>query len=265
MKKQSAYKIKSRQKLQETKPRRKKYHISANFCTLILLLIFATYLLLDFRKAISIEGSWLPSFLQTRMKLKEIELIGNSHLSKEQVLQIAGIKYGDELLQYNLRNMVQTLESTGWISSASIRRLMPSKLQITIVERAPKAIWWHEQLFHKIDERGNIIENSENYEDKGDYIILFGKEAKNKYNDIHDLIFRKNIDKDVVSLVYIGGRRWDLYLTEGLVVKLPEQGYDMALDMLSQILSTEQVKNQVSMIDLRFIPDKIFITRKMDD
>lgn len=57
---------------------------------------------------------------------------------------------------------------------------------------------------------------------------------------------------------YIGNRRWDIYLNNNIVIKLPEQNIGAALEYAGKLLGNTRYKNKVDIIDLRLYPKKYF-------
>jgi cell division protein FtsQ len=56
----------------------------------------------------------------------------------------------------------------------------------------------------------------------------------------------------VKAYVWISGRRWDLHMDNGVVVKLPEDGIDQALATLSKFDKEHQLlERDIAAVDLR--------------
>ena len=87
--------------------------------------------------------------------------------------------------------------------------------------------------------------------------------SKDIYNIYNMLTIFTNISNKTKQLNRIGGRRWDLLLNNGIIVKLPEENDKMfeIWKNLDNVLSKNSIENELEAIDLR-IKDKIYLKFK---
>lgn len=71
---------------------------------------------------------------------KTIRITGNRHLTEKQVLELAGIHAGQNILSVNLGLARKRLISHGWIADAAVNRKLPDGLGVAIREHEPAAI-----------------------------------------------------------------------------------------------------------------------------
>jgi len=71
---------------------------------------------------------------------KTIRITGNRHLTERQVLELAGIRPGQNILSVNLGLSRKRLISHGWIADAAVKRKLPDGLGIEIREHEPAAV-----------------------------------------------------------------------------------------------------------------------------
>ncbi len=69
----------------------------------------------------------------------DIELQGNAHLSRSQLLSIFGEDVDGNLFAVPLRARRNQLEEIPWVEHATVMRLLPNRLRIDVVERTPVA------------------------------------------------------------------------------------------------------------------------------
>lgn len=69
-----------------------------------------------------------------------IQITGNRHLTDNQVLELAGIHPGQNILAVNLGLARRRLISHGWIADAAVNRKLPAGLGIEIREHTPAAV-----------------------------------------------------------------------------------------------------------------------------
>lgn len=68
-----------------------------------------------------------------------IQITGNSHLTRPQLLSIFGEDVDRNLLAVSLNERRAQLESLPWVEHATVMRLLPNKIRVAIVERVPVA------------------------------------------------------------------------------------------------------------------------------
>jgi len=258
MRTKANYKVRLKETLRHAKPRNK-LNRSYNLFSFLFLVIIGIYI---FPKSFFIEVNSLSSRLSDNVFiLKEIEVLGNESVTYEEVIAASHLKKLSNINELNLDEVKNNILSNTKIEKASVYRILPSKVRIYINERKPIAIWWENNQYYLVDKNGVIIEKVDENEARKGYIILFGKNAKDKYHEISDLLFHNGLTSYIVSIARVGDRRWDLYLKNDLIVKLPEENLENAIAILVQILQQNNNKILLSAIDLRLIPDKIYIKK----
>ncbi len=69
-----------------------------------------------------------------------IEVEGAERLSKEEILETAGLELGVNILAVSLNHVQKNLERRAWIAKARVSRSMPDRITISITERKPMAV-----------------------------------------------------------------------------------------------------------------------------
>lgn len=100
------------------------------------MLFFAALLVLGSLGAALIYGY---RFVTTTpaLGLTEITVSGNMRLAYGQVLEIAGLRLGQNSLGVNVSRVEASLSRNPWVEFVTVRRELPDKLFITMVERQP--------------------------------------------------------------------------------------------------------------------------------
>ena len=115
----------------------------------------------------------------TFCRLKTIEVATCRHMTREEILAIAGVEPGKDLLRLNLKQMGEQLIHNPWVETVRIRRFLPDGLSIAITEREPLAVVNMGFLYY-LDKNGNIFKVL-NQGDRLDYPVItgFSEEAMN--------------------------------------------------------------------------------------
>ena len=162
----------------------------------------------------------------------------------------------------NLSLLAKNILSDPWVKNLSIKREIPDTLIINIEEFLPFAIWKTDNNIHLIDEEGKIILIPERDVRKFSYLIVVaGDGAKdNIYSLFNILSSNSSLFSRIKSALFIGKRRWNLELDNGIIVKMPEEGLMTAWTRLDEILSINGSEIDIKSIDLRN-SNKVFIEK----
>lgn len=108
----------------------------------------------------------------TFFKLKTIEVSSVSHMTREEILALAGVAPGRDLARMNLRRMGEQLAGNPWVETVRIHRYFPDRLSIDITEREPIAVI-NMGFIYYLDKKGTIFKVL-NQGDRLDYPVITG-------------------------------------------------------------------------------------------
>lgn len=156
--------------------------------------------------------------------------------------------------------LAKSLEIDPWIKNISIKRKLPDTLIINIEEYLPFAIWKTNGDIHLIDEEGKIISISDKEKSKFLHLIVVaGEDSKNNIDSLFNMLSSNpTLFSRIKSAIFVGKRRWNLELDNGIIIKMPEKNIINAWDKLDKILSINGSEIGIKSIDLRN-SDKIFL------
>jgi cell division protein FtsQ len=126
-----------------------------------------TYLRVTAWAAAGIAGAGLAygftHFLLTSPEMsllhpEQVELNGNSNVSRARVLDIFRADRGRSVLRIPLEERRRQLESIPWIEQAVVRRALPHTIQVEIVERTPIAFLRDGSQMSLVDVHGVILD-----------------------------------------------------------------------------------------------------------
>lgn len=89
---------------------------------------------------------------------EQIDVKDNQYVPRQRVLEIFAIDRGHSLLRIPLDVRRRQLESIPWIEHAVVRRALPNRLQVEIVERTPVAFLRQGSDLALIDSHGVILD-----------------------------------------------------------------------------------------------------------
>lgn len=171
---------------------------------------------------------------------------------------------GVPLLNYDLEAARERLMQIPWLAQATVERRLPDTLVVKLVEHDAFAIWQIHGQFVLIDRSGRTLNDVDARKFK-QLPLVVGEGAPAAAAVIEDALnAQPGIQKYVTAAAYIGQRRWNLYLSNGAQVLLPE-GYEApALAKLAQLEAQDQLfERPLEVIDMRD-PSKLIIRIKQD-
>lgn len=112
-------------------------------------------------------------------ELKQIDVDGNSKITKSDILKIGDIETGKNIFKYNLNDVEKKLLVNPYIKYVKVSRKFPDKLVITIKENSEYAIIKEGASYIYIGENGLVLSEQKDIKNKN-IPLLSGIEIKNK-------------------------------------------------------------------------------------
>jgi cell division protein FtsQ len=185
-------------------------------------------------------------------RIATIGFSGNKHLNREEILARVGITGTSSLLFFDVTDARARLMADPRVSDATLLKLYPDRLQISIVERQPFALWQIDRKVSVVAEDGTVLVPFVSKE----YLTLpmfVGRGAGKRGKELLAILDRfPEIRDNLRASILVAERRWNLRLKNGLDVKLPEDNIERAL---AQLVSLDREKKILSRdivsVDLR--------------
>ena len=193
------------------------------------------------------------------LTLQSVIVDGRQQTPPEELLAAIGADRGAPLLALDPDAIRARVETLPWVKNASVRRSLDGTLTVHVDEFAPFALWQRDGKFYLVDREGEAIAAS----DPGRFSQLLVLVGDNAPQHASDLVAMLGLDPElkarVRAAVWVGDRRWNLRLDNGVDVKLPETNPAAAWLELAR-LEREQglLKRDLSTIDLR-LPDRMVV------
>jgi cell division septal protein FtsQ len=92
------------------------------------------------------------------LQVAHVEVSGNMRMPARDVLAVLDGMRGENSLRADLDAWRRRLLASPWVRDATLRRSLPSTVEVTISERAPMAIARLERSLYLIDDRGAVID-----------------------------------------------------------------------------------------------------------
>jgi cell division protein FtsQ len=183
--------------------------------------------------------------------IKSIEITGQRLTADADIITLLTVGTGNSTLTFDAQKAQARLEWLRAVKSATVRKIYPNRIVVSIVEKEPVARWRIGSTTWLVDDRGEKIGT-----DIASYTALplvIGHGAADDAVPMLRLLGRhEKLGDGLAALSRIGDRRWDLIYRNGLRVQLPETGVAQALDRLDTYQRDYALLDRdVTEIDLR--------------
>lgn len=144
------------------------------------------------------------------------------------------------------------IEGLDWVASARVRRLWPSTLQVEVARRQAYARWQENGETAVIDSNGERL-LAERAADHPELPLVVGEGAGPAAEPLLvALEALPQVRSHLKALVRVGDRRWNVQLTSGATVALPEEGAPQALAQLESLQGRYRLLDRpVAALDMR--------------
>src|SRR5580692_4119715 len=192
-------------------------------------------------------------------RITAVAINGRKQLTQDEVLAIGGVNGRSSLLFLDAEAVRGKLKANPWIAEATVLKLYPGQLQIDIVERTAFALWQQDGRLSVISDDGAVLEP---------YVsrrfialpLVVGKGAQTRARDFLALLDRyPQVRIATRAAIFVGERRWNLRLKDGLDIRLPENDVGNALAELSKLDKEERLfSRDIVAVDMR-LPDRVTV------
>lgn len=218
----------------------------------------------------AVHGSGFASLGATLgLRISDVQISGAKETDMTLLRQAIGVRTGEPTFGFSLDAVRQRVEQLGPVQTATVERVLPGTLVVSITERNAFAIWQtggtdgQAPKFVLIDKQGNVITNQNAIEAKRRepwLLLLVGTDApQNAQSLMTELQNTPSVLSHVVAAERVDGLRWNLVLKDRTVVKLPDVGEADAVSQLASLQTSMQLLDRpVQVIDLR-IPGRLVV------
>jgi cell division protein FtsQ len=197
-------------------------------------------------------------------RITAVAINGRKQLTQDEVLAIGGVNGRSSLLFLDAATVRDKLKANPWIGDATVQKFYPGQLQIDIVERTAFALWQQDGRLAVISDDGAVLQP---------YVsrrflslpLVVGKGADTRARDFLALLARyPQVRSATKAAIFVGERRWNLRLKDGLDVRLPENDVGNALAALSKLDKEDRLfSRDIVAVDMR-LPDRLTVQLSED-
>ena len=192
-------------------------------------------------------------------EITSVTVNGRTQLTQDEVLAAGGVNGRSSLLFLDAASVRDSLKANPWIADATVLKLYPGALQIDITERLPFALWQENGKLAVIAADGMVLTPyvAQRF---ASLPLVVGKGAETRAKDFLALVANYPVvNSQLKAAIFVGERRWNLRLKDGLDIRLPENDVGLALAALVKYdRENKLLSRDITAIDLR-LPDRLTV------
>ena len=163
------------------------------------------------------------------------------------------IRAGAKLSSIDIDEVLERVSALGWVKHTAVAREYPDEIRIVIETKDIIAHMWQGSEYRPVDSDGNIIHMKARDISSP---VISGAGANTRVAEMLATLRKyPRIYPHLAGMQFVNGLRWNLALyglEDGLVVKLPDENEEVALEKIAQYDKRHDIlKRSVSEIDAR--------------
>lgn len=194
-------------------------------------------------------------------EISAIQLSGNRYTAPGDISAKLGFSAGDSVFAVDPQQARANLRTLDWVSDADVTVRYPDRVNVRIIEKAPFALWQSDHGLYAVGRDGQPITKVALADFK--HLPLFFGDRPDGASDLVEAIgAHRAVAARVKAMQLVSNRRWNLVLDDGVLVKLPEDGWAKELGTLERLIVDQGVlERDIAEIDLRSHDNYFFVLR----
>ena len=181
-------------------------------------------------------------------KLKNIEVLGlNEDINQKITNDLIFLKF-QNLFSLKSPQIKKIIDTNNSVENYTVFKKFPSTIVIKIEETKILANLYKDSSNYFFGSNGKLIKTKNKKKDKPS---LFGDFTSKEFLKLKKMIDKSKLKyTDIKNIYFFDSKRWDIELSNGLLIKLPEKKLLESLDLSIELIKSKNFKN-ISIIDAR--------------
>jgi cell division protein FtsQ len=194
--------------------------------------------------------------------ITNVQISGEHRTAAADIRNALGIKPGQSMFAFDVEQAREDVRKLPWVQDAVIHKHFPNAISVSVIEKVPFALWLSDdQKLSVIDRSGAVIAETDGAEFQN-LPHFMGDPPEGGAKLVDAIAAHRAVGARIRGMQRISGRRWNLLLDGGVLVDLPEDGWQKELDNLEHLIVDKGVlERNIQEIDLRVPGNYIFILR----
>ncbi len=167
------------------------------------------------------------------LSINEIEITGVINSNKKNIINEFNKIRGKNLFFLN-KGHINKLNKVNFVNTYEIQKIYPNKLKVKVIENKPIGVFVSQNnIKYLLLENNKIIKDYENY----NFLPkIYGNKAHENFFDFYKNLKKTKINTKLIKkFKYYDINRWDLFLIDGKIIKLPPENFINSLEKFSEI------------------------------
>jgi len=198
------------------------------------------------------------------LSVQDVLVEGRRRTPRADLRAALGVARGTSMLRVDPAAARERLERLPLVDTAVVERRLPDRLYVRLRERVPMAIWQLHGRLRVIDRQGRIVRGLDPANHARLPLVVGEGAPADTARLLRVLRERPALAGRVEAAVRVSARRWNLRMTNGVDVQLPERGIAEAWNELARLEARYAVlQRDIAAIDLR-LPDRLSVRMAPD-
>ncbi len=191
------------------------------------------------------------------LAIDQVEIKGQSETSEVDVLQKLALGDFPSIVTLDVIGAQERIQSLPWVKEVTLRKVYPDTLRVELTERKPFAVWKRASGFALIEKGGRLISNQVDARYAALPMVV-GEGADLRAEEFVALMEEfPSLKPRVKAGVLVSNRRWNVVLTNGVEIMLPEEDPASALIQAVALDDGHGVfSREIAAIDIR-LPSRL--------
>ena len=195
--------------------------------------------------------------LKSNFLISNIEIKTNYSEVEKKILNKTNYLLNKNILLINKTIISNNLSDLNFLEKVEIKKKFPSTITIKASMTDIIGITYKNQKKYYVGLNGKFI-LQKNLTSNEKLPLIFGNFKIQKFIKLLNVLKNQNIDSNLISKYYFHkNKRWDLYLKDNIIIKLPSKNIENALDKYKNFKKLDKIKPN-TILDLR-ISNRIVI------
>lgn len=184
--------------------------------------------------------------------VQNILVEGRENTDPHILMGLVNMRAGDPIFAFDPKAAQDLIEDITWVETVQVERRLPDTIYIELRERQPLALYNRDKKLVLIDMKGQALTDYD-LDRFSHLLIVSGKGAPaHAYDLIRILKAQSAVAPYIKAAHFVENRRWTLKTNKGILVELPEEDIELALERLAMLQNEKNVFDQsFDHIDLR--------------
>lgn len=211
------------------------------------------------RQWVALSEATLEASGEAGLALREVLVQGRGRTSQQDLMTALDLQLGTPILALDPAVLRARLEALPWVARATVERRLPDTLFISVEEREPLALWQREGEIALIDRTGAVIRDPA-LEPFAHLPMVVGDGANGHAAELVEMLaLAPDLARRVKAAIWVGDRRWNIRLDNGVNVRLPEEDGAAAWSELANLQAQHGlIDRDLAAIDMRQ-PDRLIV------